>query len=141
LVDAITDPDVLAEESCTIGLIHPESKRMLQSFPVDAKTKARCLLQSIEGKLKDQPIYFHLFLAVLKKLPGLANLGTTLQKTYGITLGHYNEIHRFSSPQHLLEDAGGRSLPRAHVQGVKQSVLSVCLSICLSVRHHKNRQI
>ena len=57
---------------------------MLQSFPADAKTKARSLLQSIEGKIKDQPICFNLFLAVLKKLPGLANLGATLQKTYGI---------------------------------------------------------
>jgi hypothetical protein len=59
---------------------------MLQSLPVDAKTKARSLLQSIEGKITDQPNCFHLFLALLKKLPGLTNLGTTLQKTYGITL-------------------------------------------------------
>ena len=59
---------------------------MLKSFPVDAKTKTRSLLQSIEGKIKDQPVCFHVFLAVLKKLPGLAaNLGATLQKIYGIT--------------------------------------------------------
>ena len=32
-------------------------------------------------------------------------------------------------------------LPRAHAQGVKQSVLSVCLSVCLSVYQHNNRQI
>jgi hypothetical protein len=59
---------------------------MLQSFPADAKTKARSLLQSIEGKMKHQPVYCQVFLALLKKLPGLANLGTTLQKTYGIIL-------------------------------------------------------
>ena len=56
---------------------------MLKSFPADAKTKARSLLQSIEGKIKDQPVCFNVFLAVLKKLPGLANLGGTLQKIYG----------------------------------------------------------
>ena len=83
-MDAITDPDGLAEETCKIGLIHPESKRMLQSFPVNAKTKAHSLLQSIEGKVKDQPVYFHHFLALLRKLPGLTNLGTALQKSYGI---------------------------------------------------------
>ena len=56
---------------------------MLHLFPADAKTKARSLLQSIEGKIKDQPVCSHAFLAVLKKLPGLANLGATLQKIYG----------------------------------------------------------
>jgi hypothetical protein len=85
-VDAITDPDALTEETCEVGLIHRESKQILQSLPVDSKTKARSLLQLIEGKIKDQPVCFHLFLAVLKKLPGLTNLGATLQKTYGITL-------------------------------------------------------
>ena len=60
---------------------------MLQSLPVDAKTKARSLLQSIEGKIKDQPVYCQVFLAVLKKQPGpLANLGATLQRIYGIIL-------------------------------------------------------
>jgi hypothetical protein len=87
LVNAITDPDTLAEEAGTVGLIPPESKRMLQSLPVhDAKMKACHLLWSIQGRIISKPICFHLFLAVLKKLPGLANLGTTLQKTYGITL-------------------------------------------------------
>ena len=86
LVDAITDPDALAEETCIVGLIHPESKGILKSLPVDAKTKTRSLLQSIEGRIKNQPVYFNIFLAVLKKLPGLANLGATLQRTYGIIL-------------------------------------------------------
>ena len=86
-MDAITDPDALAEKACEVELIHPESKRMLKSFPADAKTKARSLLQSIEGKINDQPVCFNLFLAVLKKQPGpLANLGATLQKIYGIIL-------------------------------------------------------
>ena len=84
-MDAITDPDALAEEACEVGLIHPDCKQMLHLFPADAKTKTRSLLQSIEGKIKDQPVCFHVFLAVLKKLPGLANLGATLQKIYGIT--------------------------------------------------------
>ena len=85
-MDAITDPDTLADEVCEVGLIHPECRRTLQSFPVDSKTKARSLLQSIEGKIKAQPGYCQVFLAVLKKLPGLANLGATLQRTYGIIL-------------------------------------------------------
>ena len=81
---AITDPDALAEEACKVGLIHPESKRILQSFPADAKTaEARSLLQSVEGKIKDQPVYFQYFLALLKKLPGLTSLGIIIQKTYG----------------------------------------------------------
>ena len=82
-MDAITDPDALAEETCIVGLIHPESKGILKSLPIDAKTKTRSLLQSIEGKIKDQPVCFNFFLAVLKKQPGLANLGATLQKIYG----------------------------------------------------------
>ena len=83
LVDAITDPDALAEEACTVGLLHPESKGMLQSFPADAKTKAHSLLLSIEGKIKDQPHLFHHFLALLRKLPGLADLRSLIQDTYG----------------------------------------------------------
>ena len=83
-MDAITDPDALAEAACEVGLIHPESKEILKSLPVDAKTKTHSLLQSIEGKIKAQPIYCQVFLAVLKKLSGLANLGAILQRTYGI---------------------------------------------------------
>jgi hypothetical protein len=56
---------------------------MLQSFPADAKTKARSVLQSIEENIRDQSDFFN-FVAVLKRLPGLANLGTTLQESYGI---------------------------------------------------------
>ena len=32
-------------------------------------------------------------------------------------------------------------LPHAHVQGVKQSVLSVCCLLSVFCRHHENRQI
>ena len=70
-MDAITDPDTVAEKACEVGLIHPECKRTLQSYRVDAKTKARFLLLSIEGKIEDQPVYCQGFLALLKKLPGL----------------------------------------------------------------------
>ena len=85
MVDAITDPDALAEEACRVGLIHPEVKAVLLSFPADSKAKACSLLQSIERKINGQPLYFHHFLALLKKLPGLVNLGIihVLQKTYG----------------------------------------------------------
>ena len=83
MIDAITDPDSLAEEACKVDLIHPESKKILQSLPVDAKTKARSLLQTIEGKINGQPVLFHHFLALLKKLPGLAELRISLQDTYG----------------------------------------------------------
>ena len=93
MVDAITDPDAVAEETCKVGLIHPESKKILQSLPVDTKTKARSLLQSIEGKIEGQPVLFHHFLALLKNLPGLADLGIVLQKTYGkdvLAIDHLN---------------------------------------------------
>ena len=83
VVDSVTDPDALAEEACRVDLIHPETKDMMMSFPVDAKTKARSLLQSIEGKIKGQPHLFHHLLIVLKKLPELNHLGVTLQHTYG----------------------------------------------------------
>ena len=86
IIDAITDPDALAEEACKIDLMHPETKDMLVSFPADIKTKASSLLQSIEVKIKGQPILFHHFLALLKKLSGLTNLGVILQKTYGIII-------------------------------------------------------
>ena len=95
MVGAITDPDAVAEEACKVGLIHPESKKILQSLPVDTKTKARSLLQSIEGKIEGQPLLFHHFLALLKKLPGLADLGIILQKTYGkdvLAIDHLNFI-------------------------------------------------
>ena len=83
MIDAITDPDALAEEACKVDLIHPEVKDVLQSFPTNTKAKARSLLQSIEGKIKGQPHLFHHFLALLKKVPGLAELGISLQKIYG----------------------------------------------------------
>ena len=83
MVDAITDPGALAEEACKVGLVHPESKWRIQFLPFDAKTKAQSLLQSIVGKIEGQPVYFHHLLALLKKLPGLADLGIILQKSYG----------------------------------------------------------
>ena len=83
MVDTISDPDCLADESSKIGLVHPETKDMLMSMPVDSRTKSRSLLQSIEGKIKSQPHLFHHFLALLKKLPGLTDLGVLLRKTYG----------------------------------------------------------
>ena len=86
MVDAITDPDALAEEACKVDLIHPESKRILQSLPIDTKTKSRSLLQSIEGKIKNEAVLFHHFLALLKKLPRLTNLGIILQRTYSIVI-------------------------------------------------------
>ena len=95
MVDAITDPDAVAEEACRVGLIHPKSKWILHSLPADAKTKARSLLQSIKGKIEGQPFCFHHFLALLKKLPGLADLGIILQKTYGkdiLAIDHLNFI-------------------------------------------------
>ena len=95
MVDAITDPDALAEEACRVDLIHPEVKAVLLSFPADSKAKARSLLQSIEGKVQGQPLYFHHFLALLKKLPGLVNLGIILQKTYGKDIIVKNHLYGF----------------------------------------------
>ena len=72
---------------CKVGLIDPDS---IQLLPSDAKTKARSLLQSIGVKVQGEPVYFHHFLALIKKLPGhgvrVANLGVILQKAYGMTI-------------------------------------------------------
>ena len=83
MINSVTDPDALAEEACRVGLLHSDVKDMMLSLPVDAKTKARSLLQSIEGKVKGQPNLFHRLLAVLRNLPELTDLANLLQKTYG----------------------------------------------------------
>jgi hypothetical protein len=41
------------------------------------------LLQLIEGKVKSDPSHFHKFLAVLRSLPGLSQIASRLQASYG----------------------------------------------------------
>ena len=51
------------------GLISPEVKETILSFPADAKARARSLLMSVEKKIKGQPNYFHRLLSLLRGLP------------------------------------------------------------------------
>ena len=83
MINSVTDPDALAEEACRVGLVDPDIKDMLVLSSAGAKTKARSLLQSIEGKIKGQPNLFHRLLAVLRNLPELTDLANILQMTYG----------------------------------------------------------
>ena len=85
IVDAIADPDGLADEACKAGLFPPEFKQELLSLPYDTKTRTLSLVWSIRDKVECDPLFFHHFVGLLKKLPGLASLGITLQRTYGIT--------------------------------------------------------
>jgi hypothetical protein len=82
MVRSIKDPDVLAEAACRADLISADMKDMIVGFS-DQQAKTRPLLQLIEGKVKGHPPYFHHFLAVLRSLPGLSELASCLQASYG----------------------------------------------------------
>lgn len=82
MVESIKDPDALAEAACRVNLVSADMKDMIVSFG-DAQAKTRPLLQLIEGKVKGHSPCFHQFLAVLRSLPGLSQLASHLQASYG----------------------------------------------------------
>ena len=82
MVESIKDPDALAEAACRASLVSAGIKNMIIGFS-DAQAKTRSLLQVIEGKVKSHSIHFHQFVAVLRNLPGLNQLASRLQASYG----------------------------------------------------------
>ena len=95
---SIKNPDALAEAACSAKLLIPELKDVIVSHGcfADTQAKTRSLLQIIEGKVKGEPIIFHQFLAILRRLPGLSQLASQLQENYGtymISFGFSVEIY------------------------------------------------
>ena len=82
MVESIKDPDALAEAACGVGLVSADMKDIIIGFS-DAQAKTRSLLQMIEGKVKNDSIHFHQFVAMLMNLPGLNQLASRLQASYG----------------------------------------------------------
>ena len=82
MVESVKDPDALAEAACRASLVTADMKDMIIGFS-DAQAKSRSLLQLIEGKVKSHSIHFHQFMAVLMNLPGLNQLASRLQASYG----------------------------------------------------------
>ena len=96
MVECITDPDALAEAACRANLISTDMKDMIVVYGYfnDAQAKIRSLLKIIEEKVKGHSTYFHLFLAVLRSLPGLTQLTSHLQTSYGeFIVMQYGEGH------------------------------------------------
>ena len=85
MVESIKDPDALAEAACRAKLISTDMKNMIVVYGYfhDAQAKTRSLLNIITGKVKSHSTYFHLFLAVLRNFPGLNQLASRLQASYG----------------------------------------------------------
>ena len=77
--------DAFTQETCRVGIISPEVKEVILPLPVDTKTKARSLLQSIEARIKGQPTVFHRLLSVLRNLPFpvVNDVATVLLTKYG----------------------------------------------------------
>ena len=85
MVTSIRDPDALAEAACRANLVSPNVIVRYGCFS-DVQGKTRLLLQIIKGKVKDHPLSFHQFLAVLWSLSGLTQLASCLQASYGNVL-------------------------------------------------------
>ena len=86
LVDCISkELECFVNEASKVGLIHPAVRQTLLSLSANTNEKARSLLMTIEGKVGEQPLYFHHLLAVLTNLPQseMEAVATTLQKKYG----------------------------------------------------------
>ena len=85
MVESIKDPDALAEAACRANLISTDMKNMIVVYGYfhDAQAKTRSLLNIIAEKVKSHSTYFRLFLAVLRNLPGLNQLASRLQASYG----------------------------------------------------------
>ena len=83
MVTSIKDPDALAEAAYRANLVSPNDVIMRFGCFNDVQGKTRLLLQIIEGKVKDHLLSFHQFLAVLRSLPGLTQLVSRLQASYG----------------------------------------------------------
>ena len=77
--------DSFAEEACRVGIVSPEVKDVILPLPLDTKTKARSLLQSIEERIKGQPTVFHQLLSVLQNLriPTVNAVATDVLSKYG----------------------------------------------------------
>ena len=105
MVQSIRNPDVLAEAACSANLLIPELKDVIISHGcfADTQAKTRSLLQIIEGKVKGEPIIFHQFLAVLRKLPGLSQLASQVQANYGMCmLSAQHFSWRFCCPKMII---------------------------------------
>ena len=82
MVTSIKDPDALAEAACRVNLISPDAL-VTYRYITDTQAKTRSLLQIIEGKVKGHSNFFHEFLTVLRRLPGLSQLVSLLLESYG----------------------------------------------------------
>ena len=85
MVGSIKDPDALAESACRAKLISTDMKDMIVVYGYfhNAQAKTRSLLNIVAEKVKSHSTYFHLFLAVLRNFPGLNQLASRLQASYG----------------------------------------------------------
>ena len=85
MIESIKDPDALAEAACSAKLFSPELKDaiILHGYFADTQAETHLLLQIIEGMVKCQPIVFHQFLTILRTLPGLSQLASHIQASYG----------------------------------------------------------
>ena len=85
MVESIKDSDALAEAACRANLISTDMKNMIVVYGCfhDAQAKTCSLLNIIAEKVKSHSTYFHVFLAVLRNLPGLNQLASRLQASYG----------------------------------------------------------
>ena len=93
MVSSIKDPDALAEEACKLELVGREARDVfINSCFGTVENKCRSLLQSIEGKVKGQRLYFHQFLTALRCLPDLSQLAAVLQSSYGRLTGYVVDL-------------------------------------------------
>ena len=89
MVTSIKDPDALVAAACKADLVSSQDTFSLLrggGWSGDAQAKTRSLLQIIEGKVKGEPVIFHQFLAVLRKLPGLSELASQVLANYGMCI-------------------------------------------------------
>ena len=89
MATSIKDPDALVAAAGKADLMSSQDAFSLLhggGWIGDAQAKTHSLLQIVEGKVKGEPVIFHQFLAVLRKLPGLSQLASQVQANYGMCM-------------------------------------------------------
>ena len=87
IVSSIQDPDRLAEDAASCGLISVPVKTVILTAKLSADDRAWVVLLTIDSRIKESPqlLQTHV-IPVLRKQPGLDRIVSTLQASYGESL-------------------------------------------------------
>ena len=90
IVSSIQDPDRLAEDAASCGLISVPVKTMILTAGLSADDRAWVVLLTIDSRIRESPqlLQTHV-IPVLRRQPGLDRIVSTLQASCGESLLKY----------------------------------------------------